>query len=402
MKTTTFGFALLATLAGCASTVQGTSSEEDAATPDAQIASDATPTDSSITDTGSVRDAGGDSATTDTGTTADVEMRWPISASISSMTPSARTIPRNATGILAAAFDMTDAGMSIPIRMIYFRRVGVGPATDIANVYYFAVTNGSVANTPFRYSLGRAVNPMTNVISMPFEGGNLRPGATTTMLMYIDLAPGTAGAQHAFEMTGILVEDGTPDGLLVPITTVRGNPITLSGELASRLDVQRGPSIGPVRMGASGETVGTVRLRAGSHDLDLIRFSLAEGGSIEEWRELSDLELWRRQGTAWTRIPISEWTTPLNGYVVFSPVMPIYLPAGTTEDFEIRGRVTAPSGRTIRLFAEYPADVQANDRTLNVPSATCISSTALGGCDGPGEGSFDGTPGNASETVVTP
>lgn len=401
MKTSTLGFALLAILAGCASTVQGvSSSEEDAATPDGQIMPDVPVVDTANNADVSV-ETGSDSATVDTGTSTDAGRRWPISASVALINPATRTIPRNATGVLAAAFDMTDAGDSVPIRMIYFRRVGVGPATDIANVYYYAIPNGSVANTPFRYSLGRAVNPTTNVISMPFESGNLRPGATTTMLIYIDLAPGTTGAQHAIEMTGILVDDGSRDGLLVPITAVRSNPITLSGELASRLDVQNGPHIDYLGMGVANTAIASFRLRAGYHDLGVLRLSFYQAGNVMTYTEISGLELWR--GTE--MIPISEWVSPVNGYLVLSPRTPIELTAGTTSDFIIRGRVTSPLGRTLRIYAEYPSDVQAVDRALGgVPAATCISSRAIGGCDAPGEGSFDGdTEGdNASTATVVP
>lgn len=375
---------VLLILAGCAATVEGIPSTGDAsATPDAATLVDAP-----------------DSATADANVITDVGMRWPISATLSPVTPSPQIVPHNSTGAFVAAFDITDAGMSIPIRTLYFRRMGVGPATDIANVYYYAVTRGSVANTSFRYSAARSVNPMTNVISVPFEGGNLRPGATTTILIYIDLAPGTVGAQHAIEMTGILVEDGSPDGLLVPITAVRGNTITLSGQRASRLDVQNGPRIDYLGRGVANTAIASFRLQAGHHDLDVVRLSFYQGGTVMTSTEISGLELWRGS----QMISISEWVNPLNGYLVLSPRMPIFLGARTSSDFIIRGRVTSPLGRTLRIYAEYPTDVQAMDRTLNAPAATCISSRATGGCDAPGQGSFDGdTSGdNASIATVVP
>jgi hypothetical protein len=100
------------------------------------------------------------------------------------------------------------------------------------------------------------------------------------------------------------------------------------------------------------------------------------------------------------QIPLSEWLVPLNGYFVLAPRVPIYLPANTIADFTVRARVTSSVGRTIRIYAEYPTDVQAVDRALGAPAATCIASTAIGGCDGPNQGSFDGAGGNLSEAII--
>lgn len=326
-------------------------------------------------------------------------VRWPIRVAISAMTPPAQSLPRNSTGVYAAAYDVTDMGKSRPIRMVYLQRGGDGPATDIANVYYYAIPNASRASTPFRYSTGRAVKPVTNRISIPFDG-NIRPGETSTMLIYIDLAPGTVGAQHAFEVTGVLVEDGSPDGLLVPITGVRSNPITISEDLAGRLDVRVDGPLAPVTANVPGEIISAQRLRANRHDLDVVRFSYVINGTVEEWREIMNLELWRGR----VRVPITEWMDPINGHVVMSPLSPIRILADTEEGFTIHARVTAPAGRMIRIltFAEYPVDVYAIDRVLNVPAATCISSSHTVGCDGPGQGAFDGTPGSVSEAVVSP
>lgn len=315
----------------------------------------------------------------------DAGPRYPISARISPLTPPARSLPPNATGVFAAAFEMTDeVGGDVPIRTVFFRRVGVGSPSDIAGVYDYGVTRGSIANTPFRYSTARTINSDTNIIAMPFGGSTIRPHATATHLLYVDFAPGTTGAQHAFELTGILVENGTSEGLLIPIVAVRSNPITLNGDRAGRLDVQPGPSIDYLASGIPSTAVVSVRMRAGHHDLDLVRFALAQGGSVQLWNELFDLELWRGS----ERIAIAEWTNPLNGYIVISPITPIYLPANSTTDFIIRGRVTAPAGRTLRIYAEYPTDVQAIDRALGTPAETDQSS-------------FNGIGRNASEAVVT-
>lgn len=367
---------------GCSATVTvGNAPEEDVGTPDVSVSAD----------------AGQQTADAGMQVETDAGRRYPISARISPITPPARSLPPNATGVFAAAFEMTDeVGGGVPIRMVYFRRVGVGSASDIANVYDYAVTNGSVANTPFRYSLGRGVNAETNIVSIPQEGNTIRPYATTTHLLYIDLAPGTTGAQHAFEMTGILVEDGTTDGLLIPITAVRGNPITLNGDRAGRLDVQRGPSIDYLGMNVPNTAVVSLRMRAAYHDLDLIRFSLSNRGNADIWHDLVELELWHGN----VRIPIAEWTRPLNGQIVIVPLVPIYMPANSTTDFIIRGRVTAPVGRTLRIYAEYPTDVQALDRELGTPAATCIASTITTGCDVPDQGSFDGVGHNTSDAVV--
>ncbi len=404
-------FALYITMVvslGCASTVRSSRSapppndvgfiSADAGT------NDVAPDQSSAVDSGTpdvaVHDAGQDVPTdTRPDVASDVEsdsgIRWPVTATISRVTPPSRFMPRNATGVFFAAFDFTSTGAEVPQGLLRLRRVGVGPATDIANVYDYGITSGSVAETPFRYSAGRGVNPMTNEITIPFAG--VREGATTTHLIYVDLGSATIGAQHALELVGVTLNDGSPDGLFVPFTG-RSNPITISADLAGRLDVQRGTVSSRVNVNVSGEAIGSCRLRANRHDLDLVRFSFANGGNVMAWSEIRNLELWRGS----TRIPISEWMDPLNGYIVLSPITPIYLPAGAEAEFVILARVSAPTGRTIRLFLEYPTDIHVIDRALNTPAAVCIASTTIGGCEGPNQGSFDGMPGNATETVVLP
>lgn len=397
---------IIAATFGCAATVSEshapptTHEEEDASPAPADVTTDTTPTDANVSsDVNQASDAGDVQtvdATTDAEVMSDSGLLPPVTAALSPMNPPSRGIPRNSTGVFVAAYNLTSTGAEVPIRHLRIRRVGVGPSTDIVNVYEYGVTRGSVANTPFRYSTGRSVNPVTNKVTTPL--GTLQAGATTTTLIYVDFGSATVGAQHAFELTGIIIEDGSIDGLLVPITAVRSNTITISGDLAGRLDVQRGSVIGRVNSNVPGEAIGSCRLRANRHDLDIVHLSFVQSGTVMVSSEVTQLEVWLGR----TRIPISEWMDALNGYFVLTPITPIHLPAGTEEELIILGRVTSPSGRTIRMFLEYPTDIHVIDRVLNTPAAVCIASTMTGGCDGPNQGSFDGTSGNASETIVDP
>lgn len=392
--------AIVAATFGCAVTVSDGGStppimrEEQDASPTPDTAT----TDAAVNETSVMERDTSTDAVSDTGMMTDSGLS-PLIVTLSTTTPAGRSVPRNATGVFAAAFDLTSTGEAVPIRLLRFRRIGVGAPREIGNVYQYGVTTGSRANTPFRYSLGRAVNATSNEFTMPF-GTSVRAGATATELIYLDfdLASAMVGSQHAIELIGVVIEDGSPDGLLLPVTAVRSHALTISADYASRLDVQRGPPIEYLGMGVAHTAIASFRLRAGYHNLGVVHLSFYQAGSVMTSTEISDLELWRGS----ERIPISEWTIPLNGYLVLSPSAPIFLRANTTSDFIIRGRVTSALGKTIRIYAEYPTDVQAVDLTLNTPAATCIASTATGGCDGPNQGSFDGTDGNMSEAMIMP
>jgi hypothetical protein len=404
---------IIASTFGCAAVVSGSSApptthEERDASPRSDTATDVVTTDSSPGDANDassdvqLSDAAAHDAATDTTPDASVATDGdlpPVIVTVSASTPASRSIPRNSTGVFAAAFDLTSTvGEAVPIRLLRFRRVGVGAPREIGNVYQYGITRGSTADTPFRYSLGRAVSSATNEFTIPF-GTSVRPGATATELIYLDfdLATAMVGSQHIIELIGVVLEDGSTDGRQIPVTAIRGNGITISADYASRLDVQHSFDVEPIVMSALRSTpVGSFRLRAGYHDLDVVRFSLYQSGTVMTASELANIELWRGD----MQIPLSEWLVPLNGYFVLAPRVPIYLPANTIADFTVRARVTSSVGRTIRIYAEYPTDVQAVDRALGAPAATCIASTAIGGCDGPNQGSFDGAGGNLSEAII--
>ncbi len=326
---------------------------------------------------------------------ADVAPAPRLIARLSSATVAAQEVGPNATGVFAAAFDVTVTGDAVPVRAFRFRRVGVGRATDIANAYFFAVPSGSRSGLPLRFSAGRAVNPVTNLFEYPLNS-TVRAGVTVTILVFLDFNAPDAGGQHAIELVEAVTDRET-----IPFVFPRGFPITVVPRRAVRLGIRPGPDLGPtVRDVASAPIVSFSLVGAESVvALPSLAFTIASGSLGMRAEELSDLELWRGP----ERIPLIEWNVPFNGMLFLVPTRPLEVPPNATTDFAVRGRITVPVGSRIRAYAEYPADFRALDIVRGERAATCLSATHAVGCDGPGQANFDGRDETAMSIVtVTP
>lgn len=315
-----------------------------------------------------------------------------LTARLSASTAPAQEVAPNVTGLLAAAFEVTAPGEAVPVRSLRFRRVGVGNAADVANAYLFAVPGGSRSGMPFRYSTARAVNPLTGRFEYAFDN-RVQAGATTTILVFVDLNASSAGGQHAIELIEAVTDRET-----IAFPAVRGFPVTIGARRAVRLGIRPGPALGPATRDVASVPVASFRLVGGASLISVpsLMFILASGSVGMRADELRDLELWRGR----ERIPLIEWDMPFNGTLFLVPSLPLEVPPDVTADYVVRGRVTAPVGSRIRAYVEYPSDVRARDVARNERAATCISAIHTIGCDGPDQANFDGSS-EAAMSVVT-
>lgn len=312
-------------------------------------------------------------------------------ASLNPASPPDRTIPPNATGIQAAFWDVTTPGESVPTNAMHVRHVGVGPLSDIANAYLFGVPRSSVARTLFRYSTGRAFDPITHEATFE-DTGTIRDHTTVTWVLVVDFRNATPGAQHVFELVSMDTDQGT-----ISFSAVRSHAITVGTELATRFDVQRGRDFGPVHANQRNAVIASMRfVNSGLHESAIWMFSLYQGGSAPLSRSVSNFQLWLGNN----QIRIIEWMDPLNGYIALVPVVDLRMLANSDMEVTIRGDVHANPGETFFLYFEYPSDLQVEDRSLQAPAAVCISPTATGGCDMPSEGSLDGS--SADNAILVP
>lgn len=382
MKTLIFSLFLFAF--GCSATVSESLGSEN----DAGEAADTTPvqTDQPPTDAAVAADAPAptDASASDTG---------PIQPTIrlSPVSPPARTVPPNSTGVLLGVFDIIAGEALLPIRGFRVRRVGVGTPTDFNSLFAYLVPSTSASNEPFRYTLGHGINPSTQMATIRYYG-NLRPRWTATVYLYGDLAPGTPGGQHAFELTEVLTEDGT-----VPGVAVRSQAITIGTRRATRIDIRRVTTSETVPTQRPRQIIASFDAIVGENPAELGNLALTHGGASLPPVPFRDFELWLGD----RRIEIDTSVGINDNQLVLTPITPIALAARSTNRFTVRATVIAEAGTHFQIHLEYPSDLRMRDVVLGEAAAVCISSLRTPGCDGPGQGSYDGTGGNANIFRVT-
>lgn len=336
---------------------------------------------------GFVSDAGASVA--DVPVQADVPSA-PIRVTVGSDTPAGRGIPYNATGVRALTYHIASTGEEVRMHGLWVRMGGSLPTEDVGNAYLLAVPRLSVAGSKYRYVTGRAVNPETHEFFVP-DDGTIRAGGVTTSTIVLDFGRATPDRTFSLEIAAVVLHDRT-----VVVSGAQGDAFHVAREPAPRIDVTVGPVPAPIRANVASQTIGTFGLATDRDGPEFAGNSLINTGSVTGWRDIHDLEFW----VAGQRQEVVEWTDQLfNDRVRFAlaPSSRMRLRPNVSYACEVRARVDAPPGQTVRLSAEYPVDIFAQGDV-----AVCIASTAIGGCSAPGQGSFDGDGANANTVTVVP
>ncbi len=300
-----------------------------------------------------------------------------LTVSLASDTPAAQTVPKNAASVMLAKYNFTAGAADALVDGLQIRRIGVGAASDLANVYLY---DGNGA----RLTTGRTINSTTNVTE--FNGLNMTiPAGTTKSLVIVGdfSSPTTAGGQHSFEITSggsvVIVGSGTVSGNF----PVRGNVFTVGTTLAGRLDVQKGTTPTNPNIGAQTAEISNFKLTANTNDIEVRRVTLIQTGGISN-SDLSNFNLY--QGSTL----VASTASMVGDKIVLTFNPPYVITNGTTKTFSLQARVGGRAGRDIKTYVEYTTDVYAIDRLYNSGAAICIADTAVGGCTATGQGSFDG------------
>ncbi len=314
----------------------------------------------------------------------------PIRVTVGSDTPAGRGIPYNATGVRALTYHIASTGEEVRMHGLWVRMGGSLPTEDVGNAYLLAVPRVSVAGSKYRYVTGRAVNPETHEFFVP-DDGTIRAGGVTTSTIVLDFGRATPDRTFSLAIAAVVLHDRT-----VIVSGAQGDAFHVAREPAPRIDVTVGVPPAPIRADVPGQTIGTFGLAADMGEPEFTGISLVNVGSVVGWRDIHDLEFW----LGGRRLEVAEWTDQLfNDRVRFAlaPASVTRLQPSASYACEVRARVMAPPGRTVRLFAEYPVDIFARGDV-----AVCIASTAIGGCSAPGQGSFDGDSANANTVTIVP
>lgn len=291
-----------------------------------------------------------------------------IAASLASDTPAGTTLPKNANSVMLAKFNLMAGSNDAVVTGMKVRRQGSGVTTDFSNVYLYDA-NGT------RLTTGRTINSLTHMAE--FNGLNVKvaAGQTVTLAVWGDLSnPGTAGGQHAFELSDASAVVLSGAGTVSGVFPVRGNTFSVGTASVGRLDVQKGTTPTNPNVGSKEVEISNFKLVANTNDIELRRLTLIQAGTITN-TDLTNLKLFQSGKQVAAAAALVGDKIVLN----FDPVYVI--PNGTTRVFSLKGDVAGRSSRTIKTYVEYTTDVYAVDKIYNAGAQVDITTN----------GTFDGT-----------
>lgn len=307
-----------------------------------------------------------------------------LSVALASDTPAGATVPKNASSVMLAKYNVSAGSNPVTITGLRLHRVGVGATSDFSNVYLYD-GNGT------RLTTGRTINSSTNNVEFNSLSILVGAGQTLSVVLVGDFSnPSSTGGQHSFEIldAASVVISGT--GTVSGSFPVRGNVFTVGTTSSARLDVQKGTTPANPNIGSLEAEISNFKLTANTNDIEVRRVTLLQAGSVSN-TDLSDLKLY--QGSTL----VASAAALVGDKIVLSFNPPYVITNGTTKTFSLKARIAGRASRTIRTYVEYTTDVYAIDRTYNAGAAVCIAPTATGGCTAASQGSFDGT--SATEYV---
>ncbi len=310
-----------------------------------------------------------------------------LSVALASDTPAGATVPKNASSVMLAKYNLTAGSNPVTVTGLRLHRVGVGATSDFSNVYLYDA-NGT------RLTTGRTVNSSTNNVEFNSLNVVVGAGQTISLVMVADFgSPASTGGQHSFEIldAASVVISGT--GTVSGSFPVRGNVFTVGTTSSARLDVQKGTTPANPNIGSEEAEISNFKLTANTNDIEVRRITLLQAGSVSN-ADLSNLKLY--QGST-----LVASSAALSGDKIVLTFSPAYvITNGTTKTFSLKAKIAGRADRTIKTYVEYTTDVYAIDRTYNAGAAVCIAATAIGGCTSTGQGTFDGNSTNYIEVTT--
>lgn len=311
-----------------------------------------------------------------------------LTVALASDTPAGATLPKSASSVPLAKYMFTAGGSSVTVTGLTVHRVGVGAASDWANVYLYD-QNG------LRLTTGRTINSTAHTATFSGLSVAVAAGGSAAVYLYGDVASGASSAgQHSFEVmdaASVTVDGNVAIGGSFP---VRGNVFTIGTSSSGRLDVLKGATPANPVVGSKQSEVSNFKLTANTNDIRVNSITLYQAGSITN-SDLTNFKLYQGATLVASGSGVSS-----SGRIVLKFEPSYLITAGTTKVFSLKADVAGRSDRTIKTYVEYTTDVNATDTVYNAGAAVCIAATAVGGCTSTSQGSFDGLTTNYIEVTT--
>lgn len=262
-----------------------------------------------------------------------------VSVSLNATTPAAKTIPQRATGVEYLKFNVSGSGT---LNDLVFHRVGVGSASNFANVYVY---DGKT-----RLTSGRSVSSDSNQVI--FSNLKVALSGSKTLSLVADLGTATSG-EDGFEVT-------QANGAAV--TGVVGNIMSIGGSAVSKVTINNSGTSGTLRLGQSQAEVARGTFDAGSatYDVKVSQLVLTNGGTVSN-SNLANLKLTIGSTDVATAASMT------GDKVIFNLATPYTITKGNTKTFvvyadNLGGRVND----TVSFYADQSSDVVILDAQYNV------------------------------------
>jgi hypothetical protein len=308
-----------------------------------------------------------------------------LTVALAADTPAGATVPKNASSVPLAKYTFVAGTGDVTMTGLTIHRVGVGAASDLSNVYLYD-QDGK------RLTTGRTINSTSHTATFSSLNLSIPAGQMKAIYVYGDFSsPASTGGQHSFEIqdaASVVVSSATAVQGSFP---VRGNVFTVGTTLSARIDVQKGATPANPTVGAADAEISNFKLTANTNDVKVNQITLYQAGSITN-TDLTMLKLYQGSTVVATADAVGS-----DGRIVLKFNPSYLITNGTTKVFSLRAKVGGRSDRTIKTYVEYTTDVNATDVVFNAGAAVCIADTAIGGCTGAGQGSFDGDANGAGD-----
>ncbi|MFA5935817.1 MAG: hypothetical protein WC787_03115 [Patescibacteria group bacterium] len=301
-----------------------------------------------------------------------------LTVALAADTPAGATVPKNSASVPLAKYSFSAGTGDVVISGLTIHRVGVGAASDLANVYLYD-QDGK------RLTTGRTINSQSQVATFSSLSIAIPAGQAKFVYIYGDFSsPSATGGQHSFEImdaASVVVGGSSTVSGSFP---VRGNVFTVGTTLAARLDVNKGATPANPTVGASEAEISNFKLTANTNDVKVNQITVYQAGSVSN-SDLTMMKLYQGNTLVGSADAVGS-----DGRIVIKFNPSYLITNGTTKVFSLKAKVGGRADRTIKTYVEYTTDVNATDLVYNAGTAVCIADTAIGGCTAAGQGSFDG------------
>lgn len=264
-----------------------------------------------------------------------------IVVSLNADTAPSSTLPKGATTVHLASFDLTTTGPAVVLNNLTIRRGGVGSHTDWERIYIFDDNGRSMG-----YG---AIVPDDNSSEMPF-GYTLYHRRTTTIHLLGDLsfAAGNSNQHYFYIDAGDLYSIYNVVGGDFPVA---GNTMTVGGVTVNTVILSPGPALPDPSVDQDNAEVASILLSAGAgNDIALHKINLVQAGSLDLLWNLDSNTLKLYNGGTLLASGLDN-AILLNGHMEFWLPTPFVIPAGEARELTVVADIVdGLPGETIKLF----------------------------------------------------